>query len=150
MAVWASCAMTRHSKYHIFYFKEKKLFTHVRKFCQTLNRAKLPYFQKHTLKYTISVKCMFVTFRRSGHDLPDLQYLPIADIYPLVYNNIHLLPCRKTCLSKSKGRPKPPVREETYRKLYRSLGVALYIIFLNVVQVFCFSQQDILKPSVKT
>ena len=122
----------------------------MRKFCQNLNHDKLLYFLKYTLKYTILVKCMFVTFRRSGHDLPDLQYLPIADIYPLVYNNIYLLPCRKTCLSKSKGRPKPPVREETYRKLYRSLGVAIYIIFLYMVQVFCFSQRDILQPSAKT
>ena len=51
----------------------------------------------------------------------------IANIYPLVYNNIYILPCRKTCLSKSKGRPKPPVQEETYRKLYRSLGSEFFL-----------------------
>ena len=26
---------------------------------------------------------------------------------------------RRTCLSKSKGRPKPPVKPDTYQKLYR-------------------------------
>ena len=26
---------------------------------------------------------------------------------------------RRTCLSKSKGRPKPPVKADTYQKLYR-------------------------------
>ena len=40
----------------------------------------------------------------------------------------HIFCCRRTCLSKSKGRPKPPVQAETYEKLYRWFSISHQIL----------------------
>jgi len=55
---------------------------------------------------------------------------------------------RKTCLSKSKGRPKPPVEPETYRKLHRFF-VTHNQIFFSLIQKHDFDWGDRRETSVK-
>lgn len=61
-----------------------------------------------------------------------MQTMSLATLSP------HSWTCtRKTCLSKSKGRPKPPVDPETYRKLYRFF-LSHNQIFFSLIQRYDF------------
>ena len=47
----------------------------------------------------------------------------------MILATMMMMKYRRTCLSKSKGRPKPPVEAETYQKLYR------WILWSNLAQM---------------